>query len=122
MACTILLADDAAHIRYVLRLRLELEDGFEIIAEAEDGSEAVEMASLHQPNVVVIDNSMPVMTGLEAIPRLKSVAPSTKVVMFSSADETVRREALLLGADAFVSKSEPLDTCVEEVAEGCKAS
>lgn len=120
MACTILLADDAAYIRSVLRIRLELEDGFEIVAEAEDGSEAIHMASLHQPDVVIIDNSMPVMTGLEAIPGLKRVSPGTKVVMFSSADDSVRREALKLGADAFVSKSEPLDACIEEVADGCK--
>ena len=122
MACTILLADDAAYIRSVLRLRLELEDGFEVVAEAEVGSEAVEMASLHQPNIIIIDNSMPVMTGLEAIPHLKTVSPAARVVMFSSADESVRLEALQLGADAFVSKSEPLESCVEQVAEGCKAA
>lgn len=122
MACTVLLADDTDHIRLVVRMRLEREDGFEVVAEAGNGAEAVELASIHRPDVVVIDNSMPVMTGIEAIPKLKSVSPASKVVMLSSGDEAVRREALAVGADAFVSKSDPLEECIDEVADGCKAA
>lgn len=118
LSCTILLVDDMRHVREVLRLRLELEDGYTIVAEARDGREAIEMASQHQPDVAIIDHSMPVLTGLEAIPELKTVSPRTRVIMFSSSDE-VRPHALEAGADAFISKSHPLEECIKEVASGC---
>ena len=119
MACTVLLADDLDHVRMVLRMRLELEDGYEIVAEAADGREAIAMASLHQPDVVILDNHMPVMSGLEALPHLRAAAPSARVVMFSS-DTDAERRALAAGADAFVSKSDPIEACIDQVAVGCR--
>ena len=118
LSCTILLVDDMRHVREVLRLRLELEDGFTIVAEGSDGRQAIELASRHQPDVAIIDHSMPVLTGLEAIPQLKTVSPNTRVIMFSSSDE-VRTRALRAGADAFINKSHPLEACIDEVATGC---
>lgn len=121
MACTVLLADDLDHVRQILRIRLELDDEFCVVAEARDGRNAIMMASMHQPDVIVLDNQMPVMTGLEALPRVKEVAPHARVVMFSS-DDDVEWRALAAGADAFVNKSEPLESCIDEVAVGCRAA
>lgn len=119
MACTVLLADDRDHVRQILRIRLELDDEFRVVAEARDGENAIMMASMHQPDVIVLDNQMPVMTGLEALPRVKEVAPRARVVMFSS-DDDLEGKALAAGADAFVNKSEPLEACINEVAVGCR--
>lgn len=121
MTCRILLADDLDHVRSILRIRLELEDEFRVVAEACDGERAVQLASVHQPDVVILDNRMPVLSGLEAIPLVKQVAPQARVVMFSS-DNDLEHDALAAGADAFVNKSEPLESCVDQVAIGCRAA
>lgn len=121
MKCRILLVDDRDYVRAVLKIRLEMEEDFIVVGEAADGHEAVVMASAHQPDVVVMDNDMPVMTGLEALPRLKEVSPGSWVVMFSS-DADLEPRAITAGVDAFVNKSEPMDSCVDEVAVGCRAA
>jgi PAS domain S-box-containing protein len=106
-ALRVLLADDAADIRLLLRLSLSVNTTFEIIGEATNGAEAIELTAFLQPDVVVLDLSMPVMDGLQAIPELLRVCPSVRIIVLSGFDEgRMRDTALQLGAHDYVEKGE----------------
>jgi DNA-binding NarL/FixJ family response regulator len=103
-ALRILVCDDSAHLRELLRVVLEME-GNSVVAEAEDGRQAVAEAEQHQPDVVLLDLSMPVMDGLEALPEIQRVAPGTRVVVLSGFDNAgLVARALELGAESYVTK------------------
>lgn len=100
----VLLCDDSAQIRELVRIVLELE-GNEVVGEAGNGREAIQAAESEQPDVVLLDLSMPVMDGLEALPEIRRVAPETKVVVLSGFDnELLVTQALELGAVRYVAK------------------
>ena len=103
----ILIVDDSPTIRKPLRQTLEREDAWEVCGEAADGREAIERAQLLNPDVVVLDLSMPVMNGLEAARELKRTSPSLPLVMFTDFNlPQLTNEALSAGVSAVVSKSE----------------
>lgn len=116
MAARVLLADDTADIRALLRIVLSRHDEFEVVAEAADGSEAVAMAGSVAPDLVLLDLAMPVMDGLEAIPGVRAAAPDCKIVVLSgfNADQ-MAKEALGVGADAYVEKGTPPANLVHEL-------
>lgn len=120
MAARVLLADDTPDIRALLRLVLSRQEDFEVVAEAADGSEAVDMARLHRPDVVLLDLAMPVMDGLEAIPGVRAAVPDCKIVVLSgfNADQ-MEAEALGAGADAYLEKGTPPLTLVTELRRIC---
>ena len=100
----LVLADDASDIRTLLRLMLG-KAGYDIVAEADDGAEAVAAAVELQPDVVIIDLAMPVMDGLEAIPLIKEASPKSKIVVLSGFDSDRAAEtALDLGAERYLQK------------------
>lgn len=100
----VLLCDDSPKIRQLVRVVLELE-GKTVVAEAENGRDAVAAAERHQPDVVLLDLSMPVMDGLEALPEIRRVAPGARVVVLSGFDNPgLVSEALSLGAERYVTK------------------
>jgi len=102
---TVLLADDVSDLRFLIRLALERTGDFAVVAEAADGAEAIAEAERHQPDIVVLDLSMPVLDGLEALPAILAVAPATRVVVLSGFDAGKMRERVLaLGAIAYVEK------------------
>src|SRR4051812_13179945 len=109
--CRVLLVDDTPEIRLVLRTLLRVEGDLEVIAEARDGLEAVQLAEHHQPDVVVLDLAMPVLDGFEAIPRINRVSPGASIVMYSAhGSAETRAKALALGAHHFVQKGgDPTD-------------
>jgi CheY-like chemotaxis protein len=80
---TILIVDDDDEIRALLRTLFELE-GYVIAGEARDGLEAVALARLHDPSVVVIDQSMPKMTGDKAAAIIRALCPRARIVAFSA--------------------------------------
>src|SRR6266568_8466142 len=80
----VLLADDHAVIREGLRALLAVEEDMEIVGEAQDGRQAVELARKTSPDVVVMDLAMPVLNGLEATRQLLNRSPATKVLVPSS--------------------------------------
>jgi DNA-binding NarL/FixJ family response regulator len=82
----ILLADDHAIIRRQLRALLEEQPGWQVCAEAADGGQAAELALQLQPDVAVLDLSMPVMTGLEAAPLILRASPGTQVLIVTMHD------------------------------------
>jgi PAS domain S-box-containing protein len=117
-ALRVLLADDAADIRLLLRFALDAESGFEVVGEAANGLEAVELAATLQPDLVVLDLSMPVMDGLQAIPELLRVAPATRIVVLSGFDEArMKQVALDLGAHGYLEKGSATTELVSTLAQ-----
>ena len=97
--------------------RAFLRDGrFEIVAIATNGAEGVKLVAAHQPDVVILDDEMPVMTAVEALPEILSTSPGSKVVVFSAnLHAATTMTAIDLGACAAVSKIEPLRSLFESV-------
>jgi CheY-like chemotaxis protein len=102
----VLLADDTFTVRFLLRQALEASGDFEVVAEAGDGQEAIEEAVRHRPELVLLDLAMPVMDGLQALPRLRAEAPEATVVVLSGfTSERMEPQALALGAAGYLEKA-----------------
>ncbi len=113
---TIVVVDDAVEVRTLVRTRLTLSEQFEVVGEGASGLEAIELAERLQPDVLLLDVSMPGMDGLEALPRVREVSPSTRVVMYSGfAEEGLSDRCRALGATAFVEKSNSLGTLAADL-------
>jgi CheY-like chemotaxis protein len=110
----VLVVDDDPDMRLLLGVMLQLDEVV-VVAEATNGVEAIEAARAHQPDVVVLDESMPVMTGSKAVPGLREAAPGMRIVMFTAHGETERREELEALADAVVVKGANLNALIDEV-------
>lgn len=122
-ACRVLLADDTPEIRLLLRMALELEGGFEVVAEAADGAQALHLADDHHPDAVILDLAMPVMDGLEAIPAIRRAAPDTKILVLSGfTSDQMEKEALSVGADAYLEKGVPPHDIVALLQKLCPPS
>ena len=103
---TLLLADDHVLVRQGLRLLLE-QAGFQVVGEACDGLEAVQLVRQLQPQIAVLDLSMPVMNGLEAARHIKEIAPTTPMVMFTMhVSDALTKDAQAAGIQCVVSKTE----------------
>ncbi|CAL9347529.1 Transcriptional regulatory protein DesR [Nocardiopsis dassonvillei] len=106
MTTTVVLADDEALLRSALAALLPLEGDISVLAEAAEGSAAVEAVLLHGPDVLVIDLEMPGTDGLEAVTRLRRERPDQVILMLTRhARPGVLRRALKLGVQGFVSKA-----------------
>ncbi len=115
MSHNVLIVDDHEPLRRRIRSALERE-GFDVCGEATNGQEAIQKVKEHSPGVVILNISMPIMSGLQALPEIIRSSPGTKVVMFTVDDvEELRRQAFRLGARAYVSKSAPIEELVVEV-------
>jgi DNA-binding NarL/FixJ family response regulator len=102
---TILLAEDHRIIREGLRELLLAEPDLKVIAEAENGHQAVSLASKLSPDVVIMDISMPLINGIEATRQILQSATKTKVLVFSShADAVYIEQARTLGASGYLVK------------------
>ena len=102
----ILVADDHGIVRQGLRALLEEEDGIEIVGEAENGSEVVELATKLRPDVIIIDVSMPGVNGIEATRLIIGKMPSAKIVALSTySKRSFVAEMLKAGALGYVLKS-----------------
>lgn len=106
MTVRILIADDHPVVRRGLKSLIGERAGWEVIAEAVDGKEAVEIADRLSPDVVVLDVTMPRMHGLEACRLIRQSLPNCEVLMVTQHDSPqMMREALLCGAKGYVVKS-----------------
>jgi DNA-binding NarL/FixJ family response regulator len=114
----VLLVDDVAELRLLLRLSLESSDRFAVIAEAGDGAEGVAMAGRYQPDLVLLDISMPVQNGLESLPLIREASPRSRIVMLSAFEEwRLGAEALALGAYAYLEKGQPPERLVARLVD-----
>ena len=121
-AITVLLADDSREFRELLSLLLRRDERFDVVAEAKDGFEAIEMTKEQQPDVVLLDIAMPGMDGLQALPGLKEGHPSIKIVVLSSFSAGEMSDKTLgLGADAYIEKGESLEMIAETMLSLCSA-
>jgi DNA-binding NarL/FixJ family response regulator len=110
MPCRILLADDHTLVRQGLRRILETQPGLRVVAEAGSGSEAIELAREHQPDVALLDVGMKGLNGLEALTQLRRLQPGLAVLMLSMhADERYVVRAMREGASGYLLKD-----CVEQ--------
>jgi DNA-binding NarL/FixJ family response regulator len=106
MTLRIVIADDHGVVRSGLKLLLDRQSDIEVVAEAEDGIEALETVIAQKPDVVILDVAMPRMTGIQATHEIKKQAPDTQVLILSMHDdERYLYEALRAGASGYVLKS-----------------
>jgi DNA-binding NarL/FixJ family response regulator len=95
------------NIRYLLRVFVESQTPFKVCGEAAHGTDAIEKARHLQPDLVLLDLSMPVMSGAEAASVLKAMLPRTKIILFSMHMDSVPRSlAAAIGVDLALSKSD----------------
>jgi len=113
---SIVLADDHTVVRRALRLLLDEEPGFEVVAEAGDAEEAVRYVRGHKPTVLILDLNMPGRPSLEAIPEILQASPETKIVVLTMQKEPAfARQALQLGVLGYVLKEAADDELVQAV-------
>jgi DNA-binding NarL/FixJ family response regulator len=112
----ILLADDHGIVRSGLRVLIERHDGMHVVAEAEDGVEAVEATLREDPDVAILDVAMPRMTGIQAAREIKARRPRTAVLLLSMHDdERYLFDALRAGASGYVLKRAADEELIEAV-------
>ena len=104
----VLIADDHEIVRHGLRLLVDAQEDMEVVAEASDGQVALDRARALQPDLVILDLSMPTMNGLAAARAMKDVAPRTAIVALTRHDdEAYVQELFAAGALAYVLKQSP---------------
>src|SRR6266480_1279844 len=113
---SIVLADDHAVVRSGLRLLLDAEADFEVVAEAGDAAAAARYVRGHHPAVLVLDLNMPGGSSLEAIPAIRQSSPATQIVILTMQEEPAfARQALTAGAIGYVLKEAADEELVEAV-------
>jgi two-component system chemotaxis response regulator CheY len=101
---SVLIVDDAAFMRLAIKNALE-KNGFEVVADARNGREGIEKYIEFHPDIVTMDITMPDMTGIEALKKIKEIDPAAKVVMISAmGQEQMVKEAIISGAKNFIVK------------------
>lgn len=114
----VLIADDVQETRRSTRLMLSLISDVEVVAIASNGLQAVNMASEHHPDIVVLDINMPEMDGLTAFKQINRVQPDTGCIIISAEKEsTVLREAMSLGIREYLFKPFTVDEMEQAVAQ-----
>ena len=112
----ILLADDHVVMRRGLRLLLESQPGFVVVAESSDGREAVQQAETVKPDVVVMDIAMPNLGGIEAAERITALLPETRIVILSMhSDESYVLRSLKAGVKGYLLKDSAEGDLVEAI-------
>ena len=119
MSVRVLLADDHTLVRSGLRRILDAEPDLEVVAEAADGAEALELALAHELELAVLDVSMPKLTGLQAARRIREQRPGLQVLILSMYDnEEFFFEAIRAGAAGYVLKT----AAEQDLADACRAA
>jgi serine/threonine protein kinase/DNA-binding CsgD family transcriptional regulator len=112
----VILADDHAIIRAPLAAYLEMSGGIEVVGEAANGQEAIDLAQRESPDVVLLDLNMPKMTGMLALPQIKKNNPRSKVLILTGRDEIpLVMQALRNGANGYILKTASEDELVKAV-------
>jgi DNA-binding NarL/FixJ family response regulator len=119
---SVLVADDHSVVRQGIRHLLEGEKDIEVCAEAADGEEVLELVEKHRPDLVILDITMPQLSGLEALERIRTKHPGTKTLLLSiRADPPIIHSAVSLGADGYLLKNarpEEILAAIREVMRG----
>ncbi len=116
MHLRILVVDDHASFRHMLRVFLEIHPDWEVCGEAADGWEAVTRTTELKPDVIIMDLDMPRLNGLEATRRIHKLSPATRVLILTLHENSILpRIAQDSGAQGYVLKSEPLDVLTRAI-------
>jgi DNA-binding NarL/FixJ family response regulator len=117
----VLVADDADGVRELVMLLLDLESDFTVVGQARDGLEAVARAEELQPDLVVLDVSMPRLDGITATPRIRSASAGSRIALFTGiADPEIEAEAASAGADVLLAKELGAATLIDRLREVCR--
>ena len=120
MAYTVMLVDDAAFMRMMLKDILS-NNGYQVIGEAENGMVAVDKYSDLKPDITIMDITMPEMDGLQAVKEIRAKDPQAKIIMCSAmGQQTMVIEAIQSGAKDFVVKPFQPDRVLEAVGKALK--
>ena len=112
----VLIVDDHPFIRSAVKVLMK-QDGFDVVAEADNGADAVRLAQLHRPSLIILDISMPLFDGLKAINRIAALGLPCKIlVLTSQSAEFFAMRCMRAGASGFVSKEDE----IEELAKAAK--
>ncbi|THV26547.1 response regulator transcription factor [Glycomyces paridis] len=119
---SLLIADDETLVREALAVLLGLEADFAVVAQADNGADAVELAAEHRPDVAVLDLEMPPRDGLWAAERIRERSPETRLMLVTRhARPGVLRRALAAGVSGFVPKTTPAESLariIRDIAAG----
>lgn len=116
MSIRVLLVDDQDLYREGLHTLLSVQPDLEVIGEASNGEEALRLAAMLRPDVVLMDLRMPIMDGPTATRRLRCELPQCRVIMLSTFDdEESRTQGLSAGAASYLLKDTPLEDLVEAI-------
>jgi DNA-binding NarL/FixJ family response regulator len=114
----VLVVDDAANLRELLTVLLEVEDDFQVVAAVGDGAQALAKADELEPDIVLLDIAMPVMDGFAALPELRRRLPDASIVIFSAYEQREQAErALTEGADIYIEKGTSVVNLVAQIRE-----
>ncbi|WP_260286779.1 response regulator [Peribacillus aracenensis] len=116
MKTSIVIIDDHQLFREGVKRILDFESSFDVVAEGDDGSEAMDLVETHKPDVVIMDINMPTMNGVEATKMLVNRYPETKVIILSiHDDENYVQHALKTGAQGYLLKEMDADALIDAV-------
>lgn len=111
----VMVVDDADHVRRMLIDLLDV-DGFEVVAAAGSGAEALEQLDAAEPDVAVVDYKMPEMDGLETCRRMRAARPDQRIILYTAfLDADVEQEAKQIGVDLCLGKIEGLPSLETEI-------
>jgi CheY-like chemotaxis protein/predicted Ser/Thr protein kinase len=114
----VLIVDDHAVVRQGLRMFIDLQDDMEVVGEGTDGTEAIELAGIQNPDIVLLDLVMPQMDGVEATTRIKEICPDTRVIILTSFGEDDKVfPAIRAGAQGYLLKDIQPNDLVKAVRE-----
>jgi CheY-like chemotaxis protein len=111
----VLIVDDKADIRSIVATRLRIEPGFDVVGEAANGAEAIARVGELKPAIMILDLQMPVMSGEEVIPILRSLSPALRILVFSAYAGAKQRPRASECPDAEVRKGTGLAPLVKEL-------
>ena len=120
---SILLVDDHPMMRRGMRQLLELEEDFEIVGEAGHGGEVLELVGRLQPELILLDNNMPNMNGLQTLKRLRELHYAGKILIFTVSDsEDDIRDAMRLDADGYLLKDMEPELLIQSIRDALHGS
>ncbi len=120
-ASRVVVVDDTDDLRQLLSIALT-RGGFEVVAEAADGRAGIETVREHRPDVVLLDLAMPVMDGIEALPAIRRLVPTARIIVLSGfGAQQMSARAVAGGADGYVQKGAPLHSILDYVRTVCDA-
>ena len=120
-AAGVLICDDNESVRMLLGVIMDSAPDLRVAGEAANGNEAIVEATRLQPDVIILDLAMPVLSGLEALPELQRVAPNAQIIVFSGfASASVGEQVLALGAASYLEKGAQPATIVATIEEALR--